>query len=116
MSPCGTLLTVASGHDVLFFSLESNTLVHSHKLKLPVKCAALHPSRSHFAVGLEEDLWVRLYDFKTGAEFDCQRGHHGPVNCVAFVPGSNTYATGSVDGTIRLWTPLNDETLPPLAL
>ena len=48
-------------------------------------------------------MWVRLYDYTTGAEVECNKGHHGPVHTIRFSPTYESYASGSEDGTIRIW-------------
>jgi serine-threonine kinase receptor-associated protein len=67
-----------------------------------VESASYCAARRRIVAG-GSDMWVRLYDSESGAELEANRGHHGPVHCVRFAPGGATYASGSEDGTIRLW-------------
>jgi len=99
------MLTVAAGNKVSFFDLTKMALVKSHKMPIHFReegGATLHPSGTKFVAG-GSDLWVRVFDFETGAELECHKGHHGPIRCLRYAPDGNTYATGSEDGTIRLW-------------
>jgi serine-threonine kinase receptor-associated protein len=99
------VLTVAAGDTVFFFDLQTNALIQSHKMPIHFReegGASLHPSGTKFVVG-GSDLWVRVFDFQSGAELDCYKGHHGPIRCIRFSPDGSTFASGSEDGTIRLW-------------
>lgn len=48
-------------------------------------------------------MWVRVFDCAKGDMVDCAKGHHGPVHTISFSPGGETFASGSEDGTIRIW-------------
>lgn len=68
----------------------------------PVEAASYCPLKNRFAAG-GEDMWVHLHNADTGAELEINKGHHGPVHTVRFGPEGKEYASGSEDGTIRLW-------------
>ena len=102
-----TILSVACGYSVYFCNNISNySLIETYKLeKIHFKDeggVSLHLDKTKFIVG-GSDLWVRVYDYNTGTELECLKGHHGPIRCLRYSPTGNVYATGSEDGTIRLW-------------
>jgi serine-threonine kinase receptor-associated protein len=114
------ILTVAAGDHVTFFELSTvvegdgngndsvsvnSKLLHKHKMPIHFRNeggASLHPSMKKFVAG-GSDLWVRVFDFASGEELECNKGHHGPIRCLRYASNGLTYATGSEDGTIRLW-------------
>ncbi|KAI8846750.1 WD40-repeat-containing domain protein [Chytridium lagenaria] len=91
------------GKRVHFYDAVSAALVKSFDTKIDVSSASLHPNGTRFVVGGASDLWVRVHDFATGAETEVYKGHHGPIHCVSYSPDGLLYATGSEDGTVRLW-------------
>ena len=82
-------------------------MVKSYTMSCMVESASLEPTMGNKFVAGREDMWVRLFDFHTGKEIACNKGHHGPVHCVRFAPGGESYSSGSEDGTIRIWQTLN---------
>jgi serine-threonine kinase receptor-associated protein len=104
-APARVVLTVAAGNKVFFFDATSYELLREYVMPIHFRDeggATLHPSGTKFVAG-GSDLWVRVFDFETGAELECHKGHHGPIRCVRYSPNGQVYASGSEDGTIRLW-------------
>ena len=46
---------------------------------------------------------VEVWDTATGQKVQTFKGHFGPVHTIAFSPDGTRLATGSPDGTLRLW-------------
>ncbi|MED6132622.1 hypothetical protein PIB30_020798 [Stylosanthes scabra] len=117
VSQDGRYITTADGSSVKFWDANYYGLVKSYDMPCNVESASLEPKYGNkFAAG-GEDMWVRVFDFHTGNEIACNKGHHGPVHCVRFSPGGESYASGSEDGTIRIWQtgPLTQEESEALA-
>ncbi|XP_075490718.1 uncharacterized protein LOC142529162 [Primulina tabacum] len=110
VSQDGRYITTADGSTVRFWDANHFGLVKSYNMPCIVESASLEPKYGNkFIVG-GEDMWIHVFDFHTGAEVGCNKGHHGPVHCVRFSPEGESYASGSEDGTIRIWQtcPLGD--------
>jgi serine-threonine kinase receptor-associated protein len=100
----GGTLSVTAGSTVHFLDIVRQHPPVSIPLPHPPTSASLHPFlRDRFVVGTTADPWVRVYDLDSGKQTEIYKGHHGPVHCVSYSPDGEVYATGSEDGTIRLW-------------
>jgi len=99
----GKHITATAGKEVLFWDVNTFDLLKSYALSVDLNTASLAPDASQFVVGGTSDFWVRAYDFNSCKEVEILKGHHGPVHCVRYAPDGFTFASGSEDGTIRLW-------------
>ncbi|GMH64056.1 hypothetical protein TrRE_jg10519 [Triparma retinervis] len=98
-------LTVSAGKKVTVF--EAGDFGKLKEFDMPISFAeeggcSMDPQGGKFVAG-GSDLWVRVFDYGTGECLETNKGHHGPVRCVRFNPDGGQYATGSEDGTIRIW-------------
>ncbi|KAF4627288.1 hypothetical protein G7Y89_g10867 [Cudoniella acicularis] len=98
------VLTIAAGKTVYFYGGEdARTLIKSVNLPYEVASVALHPSQRKFVTGGQKDTWAKVYDYDSEKELDVHKGHHGPIWSISFSPDGKLYATGSEDGTIKMW-------------
>ena len=110
-----------SRDEMFFFAIEPSGLIHVWNAQTgrrlgafngpppPLRNAVLAPGGAQIAVSVERDNLVHLYDTATGAEHRLA-GHTDFVSGLAFSPDAATLATGSMDGTIRLWNTRTQET------
>ncbi|GBG86416.1 hypothetical protein CBR_g41412 [Chara braunii] len=98
----GRYITISAGNEVQVWDGITYMFVKNLTMQAPIESASFYPSTGRLISG-GDDMWVRLFDFDSGEELDCNKGHHGPVHCVRFAPGGESYASGSEDGTIRIW-------------
>ncbi|KAK2460540.1 hypothetical protein APHAL10511_007010 [Amanita phalloides] len=96
-------LVVTSGTTVAFIPQIPNGSITRVTLPYCPSSASIHPAyQDRFVTGSLADEWVRVHGI-AGEERDILKGHHGPVHCIEFSPDGEMYASGSEDGTIRLW-------------
>ncbi|CAG8547455.1 1331_t:CDS:2 [Diversispora eburnea] len=103
LSADGKYITCTAGKIVYFLDASTYQAAKSIATAYDVSSVSLHPDHKRFVAGGSNDLWVRIYDFESGKELEVYKGHHGPIHTVSYSPDGEIYATGSEDGTIRLW-------------
>jgi len=102
LSRDGQLLMAAFGNTVAFWDTATFEKLQEYEIASQVNSASLHPEKHSFVCG-GEDFKMYKFDFATGMELESFKGHFGPVHCVRYSPDGELYASGSEDGTLRLW-------------
>eukprot|EP00604_Paraphysomonas_vestita_P002358 CAMPEP_0174823506 /NCGR_PEP_ID=MMETSP1107-20130205/25332_1 /TAXON_ID=36770 /ORGANISM="Paraphysomonas vestita, Strain GFlagA" /LENGTH=135 /DNA_ID=CAMNT_0016046429 /DNA_START=606 /DNA_END=1013 /DNA_ORIENTATION=- len=92
---------------VLLLSMNDLSVLNEFQMPDPLKFheeggSSMHPDGTKFITG-GSDLWIREFDVSSGNVLRTFKGHHGPVRCVRYHPSGDVVASGSEDGTIRLW-------------
>ena len=98
------VISVAAGKSVYCFDGgRPGQLIKHIKTDREVASVALNGEARRFVTGSPADTWVHVWDYDTEQELETGRGHHGPVWTTCFSPDGKLYATGSEDGTVKLW-------------
>ncbi|EME45843.1 hypothetical protein DOTSEDRAFT_71516 [Dothistroma septosporum NZE10] len=98
------IVSVAAGKNIYFFDGGSpGQLIKHIQTEREVASVALNGEAKRFVTGSPNDTWVHVWDFESEQELETGRGHHGPVWTTCFSKDGKLYATGSEDGTVKLW-------------
>ena len=103
--PDGSRFTTADGHDARVWDGDSLETIKSHSFEHKVESASYCLPKGRLAAG-GEDLWVRLLDYESGEELECNKGKVLTIPpCLA----AQVWHAGLLQGTAAFWSPCGAE-------
>jgi DNA excision repair protein ERCC-8 len=104
----GAFLSASADGSILIWDTHSMAPVIGWNPLSSISCMHLSTSQgrsdSLLGVGSIDDSFVRLVDIRSGASSHSLVGHEKGINCLEWSPSCDVVvASGSLDGTIRLW-------------
>ena len=109
LNPSQSTLSVAAGKTCYFFSGQTpGQLLKKVEMGKEVASVAVHEGERKFVTGGNQDTWVKVWSLDDEDEaakepLDTWKGHHGPIWSLGFSPDGKICASGSEDGTVKLW-------------
>lgn len=98
------VVSVAAGKNIYMFDGgKPGQLIKHIKPQREVASVAVNGEARRYVTGSTSDTWVHVSDLDTEEELETGKGHHGPIWTTCFSPDGKLYATGSEDGTVKLW-------------
>jgi serine-threonine kinase receptor-associated protein len=98
----GSVLLVTYGETIAKYDPTTLDVIEQVSVQAPVLSASLHPTMDVVAWGGMDGIVRLVGDAPQDIKEEC-RGHFGPVHCVRMSPDGEVLASGSEDGTARLW-------------
>jgi len=108
-TPDGTRIVISGDKEVEVVDVATQRIVlqvtptsSTFRFQLASAVWALSPDGARLASLSGADT-VQLWDAVTGSKLQTYQNQGGSVNVVAWSPDSRSIATGSIDGTVRIW-------------